>query len=415
MMIFHKKLQPLRSFCLLCAIVLGLFSIIATSGDEIEDETPSAPASQGTNTPPTATIDTPADTSTFNEGDWVTFAGTGTDTEDGTLTGGSLVWNSNRDGRLGIGVSIQNIALSNGTHVITLTATDSEGGAGSDTISITVNPTGNTIPTAAISAPADGSSFDQGHFITFSGTGTDAEDGSLTGNALVWKSQIDGQIGVGNTITVKDLSVGNHEIRLEVTDSRSTTGTTSISITVGNSPPVAAINSPATGATVNEGESVTFSGTGTDAEDGTLNGNALVWRSNKHGQIAIGTSPTVDFLASGTHTITLIVTDSDGATGTDAITLTVGNTAPTATITGPSDAAIYTSGQLILFSGNGTDPEDGNLSGTALVWTSNVDGYIGAGTNFSLSTLTVGTHLITLTVTDKNGLTDADSINITIQ
>ena len=411
----HREKGPIkvvRYVFLLFIILFGLASIIGTSGDEIEEDDNVSNA-QGANTLPTATINSPVDASVYTEGDLVTFTGTGTDTEDGTLSGGALVWSSSIDGMIGVGGSVRDIPMSTGTHTITLTVTDNNGGTASTTVSITLNPEGNTIPTAAISAPSNSSTFNEGSFITFSGTGSDTEDGNLTGSSLVWSSSIDGQIGTGNSFTVRDLSAGTHTVRLTASDSAGTTGTANISITIGNSSPTAAITSPTTGSTVNEGVSVTFVGTGTDTEDGALGGNSMTWRSNKDGFIGMGTSTTATYLSSGSHTITLQVIDSDGATGTASITLTVGNTVPVAAITYPATGATFSDTDLIVFTGTGTDDEDGNLYGSSLVWTSNIDGYIGTGTSFS-TILTAGAHTINLTVTDSNGAAHSVTISITV-
>jgi hypothetical protein len=90
------------------------------------------------------------------------------------------------------------------------------------------------------------------------------------------------------------------------------------------------------------------------------------------------------------------------------------NTAPTASISAPGAGSSFTAGSSISFAGSGSDLEDGALSGSSLVWTSSLDGQIGTGTGFSTSSLSVGTHLITLTATDSKGLTGSATRSITV-
>ena len=231
---------------------------------------------------------------------------------------------------------------------------------------------------------------------------------------MIWNSNLDGQIGIGNGFTINTLSSGIHTVHLSAVDSADTMGVASVTITVGNTAPTATITVPSGDVSIFEGESITFNGTGTDTEDGALDGDALEWLSSKDGLVGIGVAPTVTYLSSGDHTITLVATDSDGATGTASVVVSVDNTDPTATIVNPASGTSYASGRLIVFTGTGIDDEDGNLYGSSLVWTSNLDGFIGTGRSFSLSTLSVGTHLITLTVTDKTGAAAIATITLTI-
>ncbi len=90
----------------------------------------------------------------------------------------------------------------------------------------------NTPPTVTIDAPADGSNFDEGVEITFEGTASDAEDTALDGSSIAWSSDQDGPLGTGASIAVSDLSVGEHVITAEVTDSGSLVGNDSITVIV---------------------------------------------------------------------------------------------------------------------------------------------------------------------------------------
>lgn len=82
----------------------------------------------------------------------------------------------------------------------------------------------------------------------------------------------------------------------------------------------------------------------------------------------------------------------------------------TAVITTPSDNSIYLEGESISFAGSvsgGTQPY-------SYTWVSNQDGQFSTGTGFSFWSLTQGTHLITLTVTDAGAQSATDQTTLTI-
>jgi len=175
---------------------------------------------------PSVSIISPAEGSTFNVKESITFSGTASDPEDGDLTGG-LSWTSSIDGPIGTGGSFST-ALSEGQHTITASVTDSEGNVGSVSVNVIVV---NDAPAVSILQPSDGATFDSGASITFEGTASDTEDGDLT-DGLSWTSSFDGLIGTGGTFSAF-LSDGSHTITAEVTDSGGKTGSVSIKITVG--------------------------------------------------------------------------------------------------------------------------------------------------------------------------------------
>nr|AGF93479.1 secreted protein containing PKD domain protein [uncultured organism] len=113
--------------------------LTVTDNDGAEDSaTETISVSSSSNEPPTATINAPKDGATFSKDESITFEGEGADTEDGKLTGDSLVWTSSIDGQIGTGESFSKSNLSTGTHTITLTATDSKRSSAKTHIQISV-------------------------------------------------------------------------------------------------------------------------------------------------------------------------------------------------------------------------------------------------------------------------------------
>ncbi|MCC6521166.1 MAG: hypothetical protein IT373_00760 [Polyangiaceae bacterium] len=87
---------------------------------------------------------------------------------------------------------------------------------------------------------------------------------------------------------------------------------------------------------------------------------------------------------------------------------------PTVSIYHPGDGETRdVSNGAFPFSGAANDPQDGALTGGALVWTSSLDGIIGTGGPFNYLP-SVGTHVITLTATDSDLNEGTASITITM-
>jgi Viral BACON domain len=87
--------------------------------------------------------------------------------------------------------------------------------------------------------------------------------------------------------------------------------------------------------------------------------------------------------------------------------------APTPHILTPGDGARLQWGQVVNFSAEASDLQDGSLSGAQLVW-SDRRGSLGTGAQFSTSDLLVGTSVITLTATNSAGLSASTAITIEV-
>ncbi len=129
---------------------------------------------------------------------------------------------------------------------------------------------------------------------------------------------------------------GQYVARLTVSDGSSTAVSNDLTIRVGT-PPTPTILMPATGATFRAGDTITYSGSATDAEDGPLPASAFSWTILFHhdshihpggGPFTNTTSGTLqiptsghDFEGSTNYEIVLTVTDSTGLTASTSVTV----------------------------------------------------------------------------------------------
>jgi hypothetical protein len=171
--------------------------------------------------------------------------------------------------------------------------------------------------------------------------------------------------------------------------------------TATNTAPVVTIGSPGNGTTFSSSDTIVFTATASDLEQGNLS-SLLQWSSSVNG--ALGTGGTISrTLSAGTHLIRATVVDSGGLGATNTVTVTViADNPPSVTISAPVNGATVEEGTPIQFGATANDVEDGNLS-SAIAWNSSRDGAIGTGGSFS-RLLSVGTHTITASVIDGNSL-----------
>jgi len=89
------------------------------------------------------------------------------------------------------------------------------------------------------------------------------------------------------------------------------------------------------------------------------------------------------------------------------------NNSPVVSISSPVIGSTFDDSDTITFTATATDDEDGDIA-SSITWTSDIDGSIGSGGSFDTS-LSLGTHIITATVSDSEGASDSDSVAIIIE
>ena len=369
------------------------------------------------NIPPTANAGT--DQSITLPTSTVSLTGTGTDT-DGSIS--SYSW-TEISGPASFTITNANSAsttvtgLVQGTYLFQLEVTDNNGATGLSSVQVTVNA-GNIPPTA--NAGTDQSITLPTSTVSLTGTGTDT-DGSIS--AYSW-TETSGPASFTITnansasTTVTGLVQGTYLFQLQVTDNNGATGFSSVQIIVNgaNIPPTA--NAGTDQSITLPTSTVSLTGTGTDT-DGSISAYSWTEISGPASFTitnANSASTTVTGLVEGTYLFQLEVTDNNGATGLSSVQVIVnpGNIPPTANA--GTDQSITLPTSTVSLNGTGTDT-DGSIS--AYSWTKISGPASGTITNANSASTTVtgltqGVYQFQLKVTDNNGATAKDTIQVTV-
>ncbi|WP_046247133.1 3-coathanger stack domain-containing protein [Hymenobacter terrenus] len=146
------------------------------------------------------------------------------------------------------------------------------------------------------------------------------------------------------------------------------------------------------------------------------------WRSNVDGVLGTAAGMVVPQLTAGAHTLTLKITTVGGLVVTKTVNITTfAQTAPVAAITAPAANATLLSGQVVTLqataSTNGPNATTINLCDAGALgqveWSSSRDGALGKGCTLP-TTLSVGTHTITLTVRNQSDQVTTQTVAVTV-
>ncbi|WP_129775621.1 outer membrane protein assembly factor BamB family protein [Peristeroidobacter soli] len=353
--------------------------------------------------------------------------GTVTDREQGDLSS-SIVWSSNIDGELGRGASIRVGNLTAGEHVITATATDGGGVTGRATRTIVIN--------------ADGQAYHMYDPFDVS-VGPDALAGwRVVDNAPIAASVWRVSNGAATELTgTWSGSLTSPAIDKQATYLLQTSGThwTDYRVNLSISSP----DDDSLGLMFRVRDDNNYYRFSMDRERGfrrlvkKVNGvYSTIWQDtwqyvqNQSYQLeveVVGTTITIRLDGVQLYTgndpshlrgsIALYSWGSQGAAfdnvEVENLTTASSNNAPVVTIASPADNASVVEGRNVTFSAISEDAEDGSLSST-IQWSSSVDGALGTGGVLNVSTLSLGTHVITASSTDSGNVTGLATISLTV-
>ncbi|OWV11928.1 hypothetical protein B5D80_03175 [Micromonospora wenchangensis] len=300
---------------------------------------------------PAVSISTPKTKQKFAVGQSVDLWGTATDFLGKELP---LTWTSSIDGELATGSQTFVPSLSAGSHVVTASATDSLGRTGSASVTVTVVDSPTKV---AIVSPPAGLTLVAGQPVGLLGTSNDPDEfGPVPDAQVTWTVRRGDTVVLEKTghqavLPANAVTPGAYTVTFATAGSSVQRAFSVTAAPAGQSRPTATITKPATAldlTTVEAGpKSVAFTGTGTDAEDGTVAGTRFRWTAYGDGGVkqvlcqggGVPTGEPVDDkgtpkncasftaalaqLTSGTDTTTwsvwLEVFDATGLVGTDSV------------------------------------------------------------------------------------------------
>ncbi|MFL6139376.1 MAG: PKD domain-containing protein [Frankiaceae bacterium] len=299
------------------------------------------------------------------------------------LSGNQLYWVNRDDGAL------HRIGWQSGTLVAgTDTVIDSSSDWRSRALFLYV-PSGGTAPNQAPVAKANVACTGAACTAYELGSADRDPDGWLTNWSWNWG---DGTTATGPRSTHAYAAGGTYNVTLTVTDNSGATATdtTQVTVTGGNQAPVASFTSTCTGL------SCSFDASASVDNDGSIASYAWTFGD---GGTATGKTPTHPYAGGGTFTVTLTVTDNQGAPGATSqqVTVTAPNQAPTASFTASCGGTLTCS-----FDAGGSFDSDGTI--VSYAWDFG-DGATGTGKTTTHPYGSAGSRTVTLTVTDNQGAT----------
>jgi glucose/arabinose dehydrogenase len=166
---------------------------------------------------------------------------------------------------------------------------------------------------------------------------TDLDPGDQGLLRYEWDFTNNGSVDSTSATASFSYPAGTHTARLTVYDSAGASDSTTVQIQSGNGAPTVTIGSPAPTLRWSVGETISFNGSATDPQEGTLPASALTWRVNLHHCAAVGnchvhTMQTFNGVASGSFPgpeheypsyleLLLTATDSGGLSHTASVRL----------------------------------------------------------------------------------------------
>lgn len=214
----------------------------------------------------------------------------------------------------------------------------------------------NQPPTANLTTPQDGTSYQLGESITLEATASDT-DGTVTKvEFFAGATKLGEDTTSPYSFAWSNATVGSHSLTARATDNEAASGTSSaiaVSVSDGSAgiDPQVSISSPLAGEELTTGTAVTLTASASDT-DGTIASVVFNVDSQNIAATLSGSIYTANWTpgADGPYTILATATDNDGLTGTDQVAVTA-VTASTCSAPAWDAATVYNGGDQVSHNG----------------------------------------------------------------
>lgn len=281
--------------------------------------------------------------------------------------------------------------FTSGVHVITLNVTGSINDTDTDSVTVTVN-------IAPVADAGNDKTITKDTIVAFDAGGSTDEIGGIV--SYEWNEE--GTVLSTSSKFSKKFTDGIHTITLKVTDKHGAYDTDTIKITVAI-PPVA---NAGPDRIVYEGTRIVLDGSNSTDADGYI--DSYKWAK---GSEIYNTAPSFEkVFPIGIHTITLTVTDDDGAIGADTVTIEVLKLDKAPPIADAGEDIVVDAGEYVTLNASGSSDRDGRIM--KYTWTQDKD-VLSEAVSFK-KIFDIGKHTVTLSVTDNDGLKGDDTLIVTV-
>ncbi len=399
----------------------GTYSLTAQATDNDGAVTTSAPVSVRVDTPPTVSITSPANMAVIPGPTNITITANAADS-DGTVSrvdfyqGATLI---------GTGTQVPNSStwtftwanVSHGTYTLTAKAIDNDGAI---TTSVAVTIFVDFPPTVSITSPVNNAVFLAPANITVTANAADSDGHVMVVLFYQGTTQIGLAYNAPYSITWTNVPPGTYTLTAQAIDNQGVaTTSTAVSVRV-DAPPTVSITSPTNMAVIPGPTNITLTASAADS-DGTVT-QLLFYQSINYigagSQVPNSSTWTFTWnnVPCGTDNLTAKAIDNNGAITTSAAVTIFVDAPPTASITSPTNNAVFSAPANITINANAAD-SDGHVmvvlfyQGTTLIGHAYSAPYSIAWNNVSS-----GTYNLTAQAIDDRGVaTTSTAVTIHVQ